>query len=254
MLVLERKLIIFRVKEVHFADKPHDIKGCDRLCFHSCKDRFDVQGFTCTPCLTLVIDLTEDLDTVWKKIKPNCRNEINRAQREDIKISINEHYEEFYHIFKSFVSQKKGYGLPFGIGLPSLNTLKKCGTLFTTESQGEILGGHLYFQGETTLTLYLSASKRLEAEKEKATLIRRANRLMHWEAIKYAKTNGLLELDFGGMWPQEEADADTGKRNINQFKQSFGGKIVPVYDYEKVYSPIYRIAYNLLMRVTRVTP
>lgn len=249
MLVLDRKLLLFRVKEIHFADKPFDIKGCDRLCFQYCKERFDVQGFTCTPYLTLVTNLTEDVDVLWKKVKSSCRSEIREAQRDNTTISINKHYEEFYHIYRLFVSEKRGYGLPFGIGLPSLNTLKRCGTLFTAESQGEIIGGHVFLQGETIFRAYLSASKRMGAEKERAALIGRANRLMYWEALKYAKGKGLLEFDWGGIWPDEEANADVNKQHINQFKRAFRGEMVQLYCYEKVYSRIYRIAYNLLEKV-----
>jgi len=254
MLVLDRKLLLFRVKEIHFADKPFDVSGCDRLCFCYCKGRFDVQGFTCTPGLTLVINLTEDLDVLWKKLKPQCRQQINRAQRQDIKITINKYYEEFYHIFRLFQSQKRGYGLPFGIGLPSLDTLKRCGTLFTAESQGEIIGGHLFLQGQTTFKSYLSASKRLGTEKERYHLIGNANRLMYWESIKYAKGQGLQEFDWGGMWSDEEANADVSRQNINQFKRSFGGEMVQFYNYEKIYSRIYRIGYSLLERVAGTKP
>lgn len=250
MLVLDRKLLLFRVKEIHFADKPHDVDGCDRVCFLFCKGKFDVKGFTRRQSLTLVTDLTEDLDTIWRILRRTCRYEINRALREGIKIRINEHYEEFYHIFKSFMSQKKGFGLPFGIGLPGLNTMKRCGTLFTAESQGEIIGGQIYLQGETIFRSSVSASKRLEAEKEKAVKINRANRLLYWEAIKYAKEKGLREFDWGGIWSEEEADRDKSKHGINLFKRSFGGETVLRYSYEKVYSRTYRIAHHLFRIAT----
>src|SRR4030042_6862151 len=133
MMVIDRKLMLFRVKEIYFADKPFDVNGCDRLIFHACKGKFDAPGFTRTPCFTVVTNLTEDLNMIWRKMKLNARNDIIRAQNEDIKISINEHYDQFYTIFKLFQSQKKGYGLPFGIGLCGLETWKKYGTLFTSE-------------------------------------------------------------------------------------------------------------------------
>lgn len=250
MVVLDRKLMLFSVKEIYFADKPFDVNGCDRLIFHACKGKFDVPGFTCTPCFTLVTNLTEDLDVQWLKLKRNCRQKINRAQRDNTKVSINKHYEEFYHIFRLFQSQKKGYGLPSGIGLFSLETLKRHGTLFTSEIQGEIIAGHLFLQGETTITSFLSASKRLETEEEPSHLIGNANRLMYWEALKYAKETGLLEFDWGGIFPDEMAEADVSKCNINQFKREFGGERVQLYDYEKIYSRIYRIGCSLLERVT----
>jgi lipid II:glycine glycyltransferase (peptidoglycan interpeptide bridge formation enzyme) len=249
MLVLDRKLLLFRVKEIHFADKPFDIYGCDRLNFLYCKGKFDMKGFICTPYLTLVTNLTEDVDVLWKKLTSHCRQKINRAQKDDTKISINEHYEEFYDIFRLFASQKRSYGLPFGIGLPNLDTLKRCSTLFTAELQGETIAGHLFLQGETIFRAYISVSKRLGAQAQRANSIGNANRLAYWEALKYAKGKGLLEFDWGGVWPDEEANADPIKGNINRVKREFGGERVQLYCYEKVYSRKYRIAHNVLERV-----
>jgi lipid II:glycine glycyltransferase (peptidoglycan interpeptide bridge formation enzyme) len=128
--------------------------------------------------------------------------------------------------------------------------LKRYGTLFTAEAQGEIIGGHLFLEGETIIRSFLSASKRLGVDKERAAVIRRANRFMYWEAVKYAKEKGLLEFDWGGIFPDEVAEADPAKDHINRFKRSFGGERVQLYDYEKIYSRIYRIGCSLFQRVT----
>jgi len=240
MLVLDKKILTFKVKEIHFSDYPYDIGGCDALSFHFCRNKITAPGFTCTERLTSVIDLTQDLDTIWRKLdKKSSRYAINRAQRDGIEFKINQNYEEFYHLNKSFM-QQKGIMPLLGIGVTSIKEMKRYGTLFISEYKGEVLSGHLYLEDENNLKLWLSASKRLDVDREKAILIGNANRLLHWEAIKYAKEKGIEEFDMGGLWSDEEAKANEMKRNINFFKQSFGGKTTTYYDYQKIYSPLYK--------------
>lgn len=250
MLVIDKRLFIFKMKEIHFSDYPYDVGGCQVISFPFCKNRVDASGFTCEESLTSVIDLTQDLDTIWRNIdNESCRNRIRRAQRDGIKFKINEGYEEFYRLNKSF-EQQKGFATPLGIGTPKLETIKRYGTLFIAEYECEILGGHLYLEDEANIKLGLSASKRLEADREKAKVIGRANRLLHWEAIKYAKEKGIKEFDWGGLWREEEADKDERKKAINSFKLSFGGEIVTRYSYRKVYGRSYLLAQHLYHLVT----
>ncbi len=98
--------------------------------------------------------------------------------------------------------------------IPQKINIKKCGTLFTAEYNGEILGGHLYLNDESNIKLCISASKRLHGTKEKATLIGDANRLLHWEVIKYAEGFGIKEFNWGGLWPANEANKSAIKKSV----------------------------------------
>lgn len=237
MLVIDKKLVIFDIKEVYFADYPFD-DVCDRITFHFCKNKTDVKGFSCQKMITSIIDLNQDLDTIWQKIdRKSTRYGIRHASNLGVNIKINEEYEEFYQIYKSFI-QKKGINL-YGTTV-SLELMKKYGTLFVSKYNGEVLGGHLYLEDDTNLMLWISASKRLEVDKEKARLIGNANRLLHWKAIQYAKEKQLKEFDFGGLWPTEEANKDKVKYAINSFKLDFGGYIADRYIYDKVHSRAYK--------------
>lgn len=241
MLTLDRKILMFKLKEIHFSDYPYDVEGCDVVSFLFCKNKVYAEGFTCVQELTLVIDLTQDLDTIWRNIKRGSyKNSINKAEREGVEIKISQKYEEFYRIHKSF-EQKKGIASPFGMGAANLETMKRYGTLFVADYNGEIISGHLCLEDEANLKVWLGGSKRLEVDREKALLIGRANRLLHWEEIKYAKRKGIREFDWGGLWSEEEADKDERKKGINFFKLGFGGEIVTRYSYQKVYSSLYEI-------------
>ncbi len=251
MLVVERKRLILRTKEIHFCDYPFDVNDCASVMFLHCKNKVDAEGFTCHEDYTSTIDLTQDSDTLWRNMdKKSTRYEIGRAEKEEIRVHINDYFDEFYSINKG-LEQKQRRKKWFGIG-DSLETMRVHGTLVTAEYNGEILGGHLYLEDEDHIKLWLSASKRLEADREKAALIGRANRLLHWEAMKYAKAKGIKEFDWGGLWSEEEAALDSVKRNINSFKQSFGSVAIKCYNYQKAYSKTYRLANYLYRLVSRV--
>jgi len=248
MLAIDKKILTFDIKEVHFSDKPYDIENCDYLKFCYCKDKVNLNGFTRKKEFTNIIDLTQDLESIWEKMdRKNTRYWINRAEKEGIKIRINEGYEQFYQIFRLFMKKKgiKSLFNIFGVGKISLKAMKQNGTLFVAEYDGEILAGTIFLENDTHIEAWIGASKRLEVDKKKKAIVSCANRLIDWKAIKYAKEKGIKEYDLGGLWPEEEAEKDISKKGINNFKLSFGGKTVTRYSYEKTYSKTYRFFYNL---------
>ena len=235
-LEIEKKRYIFKTKAIWFSDYPFDVEGYDSVTFHACKTKVNMEGFTREEFTTLVIDLTQDLDVIWKNMsKSSCRYAINRAKRDGVKVKLNQNYEEFYEINRSFRENK---GLP--LGSETVEFMKKYGTLFVAEFDGKILGGQFYLEDKNNIRQLIGASERLEVSKEMATLIGNANRLIIWEAIKYAKEKGIKEFDFGGYYSGKVKDEQ--KEGTNIFKQSFGGKLVTHYIYQKDYSRVYKLA------------
>lgn len=246
MLIMDKKIFNFDIKEVYFSDYPFDIDGCDVLKFLFCKNKAEIDGFTHQKKFTLIVDLTQDLDTIWRNIKKRCREYTRSAQKDDIEININKHYNDFYKINVSQV-KSMSRGLRARIDIPKVDIMKRYGTLFTIHHDNDILVGHLYLEDENHILLWCSASKRFQLKKE-AKLISRASRLLHWEAIKYAKQKGLAVFDFGGLWSEEEAEKDKSKEGINFFKLQFGGEKVTRHFYYKIYSKTFKLAYNLYGR------
>jgi lipid II:glycine glycyltransferase (peptidoglycan interpeptide bridge formation enzyme) len=247
MLSIDKKVLTFDIKEVHFSDHPHDIDDCDFLNFRYCKNKVDVKGFTRKKEFTMVVDLTQDLNTIWQNMdNKNVKYWIKRAQREGIRIRINEDYNQFFQMYRSFI-QKKGIKSlfdVFGLGSTTLENMKKNGTLFVAECNGEILAGTLYLEDDSQIRSWIGASKRFEVD-NKTKLMACADRLIDWEAIKYAKAKGIKEFDLGGIWSEEEAEKDIAKKGINTFKLSLGGKTVTRYSYQKFYSKTCSLAYYL---------
>jgi len=239
VLEINKKNGLFKTKQIWFAEYPYDVKGADRVIFRDCKNKVDVQGFGREEIITFVINLTQDLDSIWKKMsRTSCRQEINRAVKEGIKIKINQNFEDFIEIDKLF-SKAKGW-MSSGV---TADFLKKNGILFVAELNGEILGGYFYLKDDNNMRPLFNPSKRLNVDDKKSSLVGMGNRLIIWEAIKYAKAKGIKEFDFAGYNAGGEGHEILNKPSL--FKQSFGGDIVTHYIYRKDYSSIYKILSSL---------
>ena len=243
MLEIESERYGFKTKTIWFSEEPFDVSGYDGVVFQSCTKSIDLKGFSREKFTTLVIDLTQDTDTIWGNMeRDSCRKRINKAIKEGIKITINQRYEEFIDLCRAFREAK---GLP-PYEIP-IETMKKSGILFCSELDEEILCGRFYYADQNHIRGAISASKRLDGSKEDAKLIGCANRQSIWEAIKHAKEAGIKEYDLGGYYTGETPDPQ--KENINVFKKSFGGKLVVKYNYEKSYSTAYSLGKKVMKYV-----
>jgi len=126
--------------------------------------------------------------------------------------------------------------------------------LFTAEWEGEVLGGCYFIHDEENIRWLVGASKRLEVDRKKATLIGNANRLIIWEAIKWAKERGIKEFDLGGYSLEAESNPNDPRYGINKFKKSFGGKLVTRYFYYKDCSKKLKFFVRLISKISDVAP
>jgi lipid II:glycine glycyltransferase (peptidoglycan interpeptide bridge formation enzyme) len=215
MIIIDRNRAFFKTRQIWFSDAIYDISSYDNVVFSGCKNECYAPGFVHETHMTSVINLTQSLDDIWGNMKKSCRNSIKRSERDGIKVKINQNYDEFYEIYKVFI-KNRGIGPQEG-----LDTIKKYGTLFIAEYEGEVLGGHVYLEDENTIMYWISATKRAESDRDRKVLIGNASHLIHWEAINYSKQNSIKEFDMGGLF------AGQGNNylghSIDEFKESFGG-------------------------------
>jgi hypothetical protein len=238
----------FKIKQIWLAERPYDVTGCSSVRFLDCRERVDLPGFWREEFTTLVVDLRQDLDTLWRNMDAkSVRNRINRTRREGVTVRTSRDFREFYELNRAFREKK-------GVALESMDvavTAEHC-HLFLSEWKGEVIGGRLYLADEKTMFSRLSASKRLEADKEKAAVIGASNRLMIWEAIQYAKALGLEEYDMGGYYTGP--NPDDPRHGINLFKKDFGGTVVTRYNYRRDYSPLFVAASRIGRLLRRARP
>lgn len=235
----------FKTKTIWFSETPFDIRGYDTVVFHGCRKNVDVEGFSKREFTTPIIDLTQDLDTIWKKMsKSSCRYAIRKAESKGVKVVINQRYEDFLDMNRRFRMKKD---------LPAYNVnidfMKKYGTLLISMIDGVILGGQFYLKDDMHMRWLLGASNRLESANDLKSLIGDANKMLVWKAIMYAKDTNIEEFDLGGYYTGEKFDAQM--EGINFFKKSFGGDVITHYIYEKDYSMTYLLAKKVLRYVKR---
>ncbi|MGD0329212.1 MAG: GNAT family N-acetyltransferase [Nitrososphaeria archaeon] len=240
MLEFDSNIGLFKKKNVFFAESPFDVGGYDEIMFHACPNRSVAKGFYSRVLTTSVIDLNQSIGLIWKKMdKGSCRWSIKSAIKKGVKVKISQDYDTFLEINHSFRTEK---------GLPDYNVtpefMRKYGILFTAEYDGKILGGQFYLRDKKHMYWLIGASKYLESDRRTAMLIGHGNRLMVWEAIRYAKESGNQEFDLGGCFIIHD------KRNplyeLSFFKKTFGGKLVIRYFYKRYYSKVlmgYEYAY-----------
>jgi lipid II:glycine glycyltransferase (peptidoglycan interpeptide bridge formation enzyme) len=160
---------------------------------------------------TLIIDLSQDINTIWKNIKRKRRGDITRAIKRGISVEVNIHYDEWY-ILHTFSATK------LGSQLGDLTTIKSEGLLFVGLYEGKVLAGEWFkfFNNDTWMRTRFAASKRFDSNKSLSAL---AHALVIWESIKYAKEHGYKTYDFGGYQPEIEVT-----KNIRNGKKVSGEK------------------------------
>jgi hypothetical protein len=233
MLEIDRDLYSFRRKDIWFSNRPYDIDGYQGVVFYSCKDKVDAPGFRRKEFTTIVIDLTQDLDTLWNNIdRQSSRKKINKAWNNGVKIHIDSHHREFFELYQTF-RREKGL-MPWVL---DVDFMKRNGTLFVAEFDGEIVSGHFFLSDRDNLRGLISGSRRIGVDHHTANVIGYANRLIIWEAIKYAREQGMSEYDMGGYYSGREKNEQMER--INSYKASFGGRVATRYHYEKYYSKLF---------------
>ena len=238
MLEVDIKRGIFRLKKIWFSDRPYDVTKYDAVYFYTTKQRDPYGGFHTWEAPTIIIDLQEEEDTLWAKMsKKSCRYMIKRATREGIRIQRGYDFFEFLRFYVNFAG-KKG----FTTWKHTLKQLKDKGILFTAHLGEELLAGAFFLSDGNHIRWIAGASSRLEdpASKGKKVLTGAANRLLIWEAIRWAKNHNHRIFDLGGYYAG--GNPDDPRVKINAFKKSFGGSLVTYYNHSKIYSPLYSIA------------
>ena len=169
-----------------------------------------------TSCQT---DLTASMDDIFLLMKSNTRNEIRRAQRENIEFALVDNPDEFISYYNAFCVSK---GLK---DFCSRARLAKFGELLMTKAVHgtETLSMHVNVLNSESKIAFLmfSCSQRLDGDADKKK-IGWANRFLHYKELEYLKGMGYTCYDWSGVC----TDPNNPQYSIGQFKLSFGGKMV----------------------------
>lgn len=217
-------------------ENPHEVGGFSAATFFS-YDKSDVQGFHCKETLTSVIDLSKTLEEIYSAMRKSfIQKQIEQGARRGIVAEESDDFSSFYPLYADF-AQRMGFER-----IPRF-VLEKNGTLFLAHREGKLLAGGVFIGDGKHLRAWVLASKRLkENQGRERDLIGGANRIIVWEAIKFAKKTGHQVFDLGGIAPDSD---NAGWKAVAEFKEAFGGKRIPAYYYHKLYSPLLRFKANI---------
>ena len=242
MLITERKLGIFGIKHLFFAEEPVNVPDCDVVTYHTYKNWGEIDGCKKTMGPTIVIDLSQDTDAIWSNIKRQHKRHIHRAQKNGTRVTISNNIEDFHRNYVKFLHQRN-YGDPLGFGIPSSKFMEKYGILFLAYNNDETCGENLYFCDDQNALLISSSYQIPGRNSEMKKHIADSNCYLHWEAMQYFKNQDVVRYDLGGLG-SDEIIIDNKMHGLNYFKLSFGGKIIYHYKYMKFNSQFYKFLYN----------
>jgi len=191
-----------------------------------------IPGVLCAPFHTIIIDLSQDEDTLFAKMQRETRYRIRRAEADDLTYN---HYDganrdavkEFCKFYNQFaltvelppVNHSRLYRLA-GHGFLDLSTVR--------QKNGESLVWHVYDRnGSRARGLHSAVLHRASSDAAYRGLVGRANRVHNWKDMLRFKAAGVSIFDLGGWYA---GDTDPQKLRINRFKEEFGGCVVVNYN------------------------
>src|ERR1700687_1023762 len=236
MVIVETARGPFRVTAV-FYPRPDDVDGLgDHLglnqIFHIRQAPVELPArrfaFAYQPFETLLLDLTREIDDLFRHASQTGRYLVRKAERVRDRFEVRRNdevaYKDFVAIYNDFVKAKKHTEQ---ISERRLDALKRLADVFVTYFEGRPICGHVMIRDEKLerVGLLWSASTRLKDEDAPA-LVASLNRWLHWHEMRLYKSEGFRVYDFGGIGEQTPEIAA-----ITRFKLSFGGMRVVEHDY-----------------------
>jgi hypothetical protein len=213
---------------VWFDTEPKLYKALSLTSYICCRDVGEVIGYVRRKRHTKIVDLSHSEECILAGCKKNTAYEFRRAEKDGVRLIVSRNLDEFVDFFNGFAATK---------GLDPLRTEH----LSAYDSRFEILQAvsgdtvwvmNFYLLDRDTARVrmtYSASHFRSLTEVDDKAFVGRANRFIHWEAMKYFKSAGFIHYDLGGYVPET---SDPVIRNINYFKDSFGGNLVVEADYQ----------------------
>lgn len=158
------------------------------------------------PLQTLILDLSQNENELLNHMQAKTRYNINLAQKKSLEFTAID-VDKFYRVLEKTSARQGFRTYPKNYFAKLAQTAK----LFGISNNGQIISvGCFYTFGNTATYLHGGS------DYEHRALM--PPYLLHWEAVKYFKSQGLANYDFWGIddarWP-----------GVTRFKLGFGGEI-----------------------------
>src|SRR5438093_3104297 len=171
-------------------------------------------GYDCMDNLTHIVDLKQDPETLWKRVKSPCQRQIRKAARAGVTTEIvrdDRYLDSYYRLVEDlYARQSRTPPSPveFFHGVWSRFGTKGDLVWVVAKHEGDLAAGAL-------LALWKGSVYYLDGVSSSAHTGLGSSNAMHWAAIQWAKTEGFSFYDFVG----------SNVARFFQFKSSFGGDL-----------------------------
>jgi lipid II:glycine glycyltransferase (peptidoglycan interpeptide bridge formation enzyme) len=225
MISITLNNFLFIKREVkYFADKPVFLFNflTTYIQTNSLEKHF---GFKRIPKFTKVINLTLSNDEIFNGLNKTTKNEVQRSERDDIKIDFMLSYDNFKNWYDQFAELKKL------APLHDNDYFKNNIFVSTAYFEGKPVVCHAYLLDEESKIarlLYSVSHLPYIDDKTSRGLVGRVNKYLHYKDMLYFKKKNYLGYDFGGY---AFGTSNSKLQGINKFKDSFGGELVEQSNY-----------------------
>jgi lipid II:glycine glycyltransferase (peptidoglycan interpeptide bridge formation enzyme) len=191
------------------------------------------------PTNNWMLDLVPTEEQILIGMKPKTRYGINLAQRKGVKVREGGKADliDVYKLLLETAGRKTFRLHPQNYYWQAFELLAPDNLrILVAEYQGKPLACML-------LTLYGKTATYMHGGSSSAMKDVQASYLLHWEAMKLAKSLGMETYDLGGIAPQGQVHHAWA--GITRFKRSFGGfEVVYAGAFEIIYSPLWYNVYK----------
>ncbi|MDE3212109.1 MAG: hypothetical protein KGM98_02660 [Bacteroidota bacterium] len=238
MVTYKKKYGIFKVTESWFGSKSGIQNLFGLKAYLHVKDAAPVPLAVKDVTYTIEIPLDREVDEILGSFPKNLRVDIRKAEEAGITTYFHNDIQGFAAFYNDFACKKQVHPI-------SERRLSELGdTLMMSYAvrNRKILSAHSYIldRNESIVRAFRSATIRLE-EDVNGIMVGRANKLLHFKDMVHFRGMGIQVYDFGG-YAMNTHDAQL--QGINNFKEKFGGEIVPCENY-------YSIPYMILRCIGR---
>jgi len=222
-----RRTRLFKARHRWFAKEPLPGDRFKFAYYYHCACTQERPGFVREPKYTKLLDLTPDEDEIIGAFSKTSRYEVRRARKESMEFATVEAMEDFLKFYNEFAAAKN---------LPPMDEMILRAywphlrvTSMGREGETFVMHAYVIDREESRVNLIHSASGfRGMHDKDLRRLYGRGNRLLHLEDMLWFKREGFRCYDFGGY---AHNTRDKSLAAVNEFKDSFGGRLVEESNY-----------------------
>ena len=187
-------------------------KGATIASFSEVPELKEFGFFERTSGATMMLDLEQGPETLYKQFSKGRRSDIQFAIRSGVEVSeatSPDDFERYYQVYLEWCARKKLPRHSHDVMFSALQ-LRSNRRLFLATHEGKVIAGSIFRFLENGVAEYAANN----SPEEYQSL--RPNPLLNWAAIQWAWKIGLRTLSMGGAHP---------------YLRHFGGKEVPIYRY-----------------------